>query len=204
MTFAKTTILFATWCISILGLANEEPRETNLREQCRKFVAGAYLTVYDQVEHNAQLSSHLRAKIVKLEKSLPTTEKELKTLQAKLARETFDLDLATERDAVQEKHKLIAENIVQSKAELEKAQKLYHSGRQEKEALQMALRKVFVIKKETHPGAVGYHLSVDFRVTCPKFQYLCMLPKDQAEILKDIMPDGSTPQSCKRYANFVE
>ena len=179
-----------------------EPLESNLREACRKHVAGVYLNAQNLLTKEKAYSEHLTQKINDLKESVHTYQKQLDELNQKLDEHAFNLELTYQRDGVASKVQIIKKTIAENETFLKESQPRVQSYENIFLNLEKKMSPVFNIEKNKQDNIEVIH--VKYKKTCPKYRVSCPLAKSESAKLLKIFPKGEAPLYCKRYATFLQ
>lgn len=181
---------------SVAALGDTSTRaapETNLRESCRRAASGAYLNAWDRKLQTARMVDSVASKLKVTATALDKEQKNLMALREKLRLKGYDLELA---QAVDSKSGLVR-TLEGQIAELEEVLIKTKLSAAETASTEAARKKevmlVFDIKnapKSKRPTRL------DYKAQCPKYRFLCPLPRDHAIQLRET----TTLESCTRYA----
>lgn len=188
-------------CSSNAAIAAPLPQDGNLREACRKVVAGKYLSLYDKEQEYLAYKKILMAKELELKSSLKIAKKNLSVSQSKLEKAGFDLDLTFQRDSLKSRVDIISHTIAAHHDLFLKTEKKHIITRDLRLKFQEKMRQVFDTKKKIN-GKSGYGWEISYKSSCPPYRYSCRLPKKFAQALKKIFGE-ETPVVCQRYADFL-
>ena len=178
------------------------PGQVNLREQCRRDIAGHYLKVYDQHRRSIQEQEVVTKKRQQATAKLQEAETKLAAVTKKQQQETFNADLAAERDnwfQVVVSYRQQVENYTNL---LKKSEANGRSDDVAEKAFAKEIAKVFLIETLQQKEPAGYPFQIVYRHSCSKYRRLCPLPETMAEDLRKIRVDGKLPEACRRYANY--
>lgn len=171
----------------------------NLREQCRKEIAGDYLKILDASNIAKDKLQLYAEKLKKLEMDRSQAKKDLSEKSERAGKSEFDSELARAKDSART-HLQVVE------AAIEEISKLLASTKDEMASAERRLsqrrkriEEVFVFERTTPTPAGAFPYQIQFRSPCPKYRYLCSLPAGEAQALANIF-DQDTPQSCVRYS----
>lgn len=184
------------------ALSQTLPRDANLRESCRKKVAGKYLSLYDTLEKTQSYLNLLGQKKAQLEKGLKETQNKLLAVKKELAKTGYDIDLSDKHDSINSRFSMIEDNLNENKQLSSKAVKRNHSLAKEIAKLKVRMSHIYIFKKIKGKD-LGYKFQIEYKDICPPYRYSCPLPKEKAQKLLDIFPKGEVPIACERYANFL-
>ena len=178
------------------------PRDANLRESCRKQVAGKYLNLYDQKKKTDAYLNLLRIKKKQLEKGRQEAQKKLAIVKKDIASSGYDIDLSDKNDSIASQISMINENLKENKRlnsdAVDKQQNLAKQIRQ----LKARMSPIFYFKTFKGKGS-GYKFQIEYKEACPPYRYSCPLSREKSEKLLKIFPEGKVPLVCERYANFL-
>ncbi|MEZ4743695.1 MAG: hypothetical protein R3B45_14835 [Bdellovibrionota bacterium] len=172
--------------------------QTNIRELCRKRVSGIYLTSFDKNERAKALIEITQQKLKQLEKPLFTAKKQLESLKQKEKYSKFDLETNNKIDQTSDRIKQIENTIVDQKKLYESAKKDYKESSVHMNGLKTKIEKVFNFVKVNN--SAGYKFTLEYRDKCPKFRFVCPLPKESSELLLKIFDNKQVPESCLKYS----
>jgi hypothetical protein len=190
--------------------ARDSKRDVNLRESCRKAASGIYLSVWDQMNQTDLLLKGTESKKKAIETSLAMEKKTLATMQSKVAASNYDLKLAEAIDTKSGLVRTLENQDTEMKSVLVKAKENAASAKKAEQASRDEVSAVFdIIRVEKKPAKAGSRpLRLEFKSSCPKYRYLCPLPRDHAIRLREFADSASrnnqvspeTLEPCARYA----
>lgn len=200
--------MFHLWLLLVFGLCTLEarseslPRDANLREACRKQVAGLYLSIYDEHKKNEQYLRLLKEKNIALQKSQAETQIKLRHIKKQLENSRYDLEISNKHDQIDSMVSLLESSLSENhQLSTEASKKQQELSKQLKE-LKVKISNLFNFKKIKGKGA-GYKFHIDYKDTCPPYRYSCPLPREKAKKLTAIFPQEEVPLVCQRYASFL-
>jgi hypothetical protein len=176
--------------------------EFNNREECRKEVAGIYLTVYDEWVQ-------ARDFVISMEKTKQTYTERLHRIGEQLPKilameSEFDLAKRYEQETLTQAQKHVEKTLIET-SDLQNAAKIREeSAKAQMTALSKAVAGVFVQAESPFPRD-GYPFRWMYREVCPKFKDNCPLSAEGAAHLRTLFEGISTvplPKSCESYAEF--
>jgi hypothetical protein len=175
------------------GSAAAPDDATNLREACRRVTSGSYLDAWDKASQTKKILDSTRTKKKALEQLLKNEAKTLEQMKSRQAASDYDLDLARKVDS---KSGLI-QTLTSQQQELAVVATKAEQDATAAEKAEMAMKKqvvtVFDIKKSAGKDRPE---RLEYKAACPKYKYLCPLPREHAIRLRDI----TTLEPCIRYA----
>lgn len=178
-------------------------RGGNLREACRKQVAGHFLLLHNEAESSRSYTTHLKEKIEELEKNRKIYKLKLSDTKKKLAKVKFDMNLIREKEGQENKLLMIEEALKSNKAiYLDHQNKLKTNGQRLK-LFSAKLDEIFTVEK-VKSTTVKYRFEIDYKNHCPPYRYSCPLPRKDAEKLLALFKPEKTPVICDRYAHFLK
>ena len=180
------------------------PRDANLREYCRKQVAGKYLSLYDTHEKTEAYLSLLQEKKKQLEQGLIESRKKLSVVKKNIASSGYDIDLSDKHDSVVSRVSMIEDSLNENKRLRTDAMKKQKRLAKEIANLKGRISHIFNFKKIKGKGrGKGYKFQIEYKDTCPPYRFSCPLPREKAQKLLEIFPKGKIPIVCERYASFL-
>lgn len=207
---SKSKFFFtATWPADIVALAltfqsligtialakntRSDDESTNLRESCRRAASGLYLASWDKKLQTSRMVESVAEKLAKTEKSHKEEQQRLKALRDALRKKGYDLELAQQVDAKSGFIRTLQGQISQLQEVLKKSKSAASVAAQQEATRRNEMNMVFDIlndKKNTRPTRL------DYKSSCPKYRFLCPLPRDHAIQLRE----STTLEPCTRYA----
>lgn len=178
------------------------PRDGNLREACRKQVAGLYLALYDQKEKAKSYRDLLAQTNVELKAGLNKAKAEFLQSEKRIAQSALDLQLSLEHEGKASQVAAIEKNIQENLELAQKAQEAELTSTRELKAVTENLNKIFTINPIKGDGD-SYKFSVSYQSPCPSYHDSCPLPAKEAKLLQSLFGD-KTPDVCVKYANFLQ
>ena len=185
-------------------LADKFAPDGNLREACRKYVAGLYLKKYDKVQKLNSTVKHLHSHNNLYDERLKEIDLKSPIINKKNDIFLSDPQKTKERRAYDLEKKMIISNLEENKKILNSSKNELLLAQQKLKKLKIKLLKVFKIfeyniKDKTVSGA--YPFKVIYQDSCPKFYISCPLSKDKTVLLKEIFSDSSLPIVCEKYVS---
>ena len=177
-------------------------KEENLRESCRKIVAGRYLSLFDARKKYQDFSDYLQQKLKKVSIKLKQAEELWQQSKIKAQADIFDIATIENEERKRSAYLAIKEaHSMAEKALIELKQKLTVSIDQHA-AFKKKISKVFDFVPIKGDG-LSYKFIVSYKQACPKYNTVCPLARKYAISLKKIFPTGEIPLSCERYATYL-
>lgn len=188
--------LTAFWLVfqAVPAGASSPDDATNLREACRRVTSGSYLDAWDKASQTKKILDSARAKKKALDLSVKTETAALEKLKSRQAASDYDLDLARKVDSKTGLIQTLTSQQQELASVVEKAAQDAAAAQKTEQALKKQVVSVFDIKKT---GGKDRPERLDFKAACPKYKYLCPLPREHAIRLRDI----TELEPCIRYAD---
>lgn len=167
--------------------------DVNLREACRRVTSGMYLDSWDQMNQTKKLLESVQNKKKALDLSLASETKLINAMRSKVAASNYDLELAQKIDSKSGLIQTLQSQAIDLVAVQAKAKLDAESARKTEVQRKAEVISVFDIKsakKNERPS------SLEYKASCPKYRYLCPLPRDHAIRLRDV----TKLEPCIRYA----
>lgn len=174
--------------------------EQNIREKCRLELAGRYLRLLDEVNSDLQMISFLTGKQKILIAEIKKTHAQLEGVEAKIAKDDFDMNLLYERDTLSAKKSNFANEAEIADKEIVRLRGHHGELETTRATLEKELKTVFEFKNLVGKGA-GYKFRVDYKEDCPTFRRNCPLSRGDAKALLAIK---DLPEACTRYASYLQ
>ena len=196
--------IFKTMAFLVGAVAFGVPAEyqVNVREGCRQAIAGAYLQALDEKARISDYMKTLKEQLVHLEAALKEADVEAKKAADVLAKQHYDIDVASRNDAATAKVKGLRAQITDYRGLLEKTEGQLPLALTKEKKLHDRIVKVFRIDHLADQSGGGYPIKITYRSDCPKFRAVCPLPPKEREALLEIEVDGEVPESCRRYVGL--
>lgn len=179
----------------------------NLREFCRREIAGYYLKLYDLFLYNSRMQQHLKEQAVDLEKAIAVNQTLINKKKQELAQVIFDETLRGELDTVSSKQEALVSSLKQNKEQSTKLEVELKIQEKLAESFWNSIKSVFVKKPITGKGA-GYKFYIAYIESCPAYRYGCPLSSSSAALLKQISfleeKNWTLPSSCQKYADYLQ
>lgn len=183
------------------GLSQNLPR-TDIRESCRRAVSGLYLTTWDNQERAERYIISTTKRLKEVNKSLLEQQKKLRTIDQKINKSPFDIDLTNKRSSVENMINSLKDSKEQFNALQIKAKKEFQIASKKTNELKKNISKVFKITGSPN-SEKGYQLAVQYLDKCPKYRSVCPLPPNKSQHLLNIFKkEKETPTSCRHYAGI--
>ena len=201
----RTAVLFSLFFLFLTPaqrVSAVKDAEVNLREACRRAVAGYYLKIYDKKEHSEQYLHLLGEKEKEIAAALKQAEVNFEAKKKKFTQNEFDSKVLTEfNEATVHLDNLKKAHADNQNLQYDAKETLFVVTKQEKEAREK-IAPVFKIERLEDKPQQGYPFRVEYIAPCPKYRYLCALPLDHAKSLKTLLGE-ETPDACLKYSNFT-
>lgn len=178
-------------------------RGGNLREACRKQVAGHFLLLHNEAESSRSYTTHLRKKIKSLETNLKIYQLKLADTKKKLAKVKFDMSLIREKEGQENKIVMIQEALKSNRDIYRDHQNKLQTNGERLKLFSTRLNEIFKVEK-VKSTTVKYRFEIDYKFNCPPYRYSCPLPRKEAEKLLELFKPEKTPVICDRYAHFLK
>jgi hypothetical protein len=194
--FCTQFMALALWITlqPLTALASSPDEATNLREACRRVTSGSYLDIWDKASQTKKLLESMRTKKKALDQSLKAETNAFEKMKALQSSSDYDLDLARKVDTKTGLIQTLTFQQQELASVITKAEQDAIAARKAEETMKKLVVTVFDIKK--HAGKERPE-KLDYKAACPKFKYLCPLPRDHAIRLRDI----TNMEPCIRYAD---
>ena len=175
------------------GAKRESLDDVNLREACRRVTSGMYLDAWDQMNQTKKLLETIHKKKKAIDQSLANESKLLDAMRSKVPASNYDLELAQKIDSKSGLIQTLQSQSTDLTSVLNKAEKDAEAARKIEIARKSEVISVFDIKSSKQ-GARP--LTLEYKAACPKYRYLCPLPREHAIRLRDV----TTLEPCTRYS----
>ena len=177
--------------------ATADDTKFDLRELCRKRVAGHYLSTLDELNHARGLIKASEKRLQSISSRITTKQGSMIKLKEHVRTKSFDsMQFRRYHNSKREVESLIfartqEQRIFQQNKVRARDKKLFLKTLTEK------IKKVFTIKvgKKKTPG---YNIEISYLHVCKRFRLNCSLPKTQRLALVDIFPTR-VPKECAGY-----
>jgi len=177
--------------------------EVNVRESCRRAIAGQYLASLDGFNRAKDSITLITRKLNGIKREREKAELILDELNAQEKTVPFDIKIAEKKNRLLQtieayRYQEKSYETLKVSAELDRVK-----TKSEESSFKKEIAKVFkIVKLKQNDKTAGYPFFVDYKHTCSKYRRLCPLPFKMATELKKITIDGENPQPCTRYASF--
>jgi len=194
----KVQFLSLIFIASTSGLASVAT-DNNLREQCRKRVAGLHLTLRDKVEIGKRRLKSLEDQNQRISAKI----KELKIMHKKLQKswQNNQLDLVVKENADYTYNRIVQLENFESNNNQNINEIKSSSPQDEKEfnAWLKRLPPAFKLKKYEGENSLGYPYEVIYKTPCPAYMTSCPLNKRDKVSVKTLFEGYEFPIECERY-----
>ncbi len=177
--------------------------DPNIREACRSAVAGLYLQIFDELQRDRGMVRSLDVKIPELQKELKKSESRWQVAKQKVDTSDYDPKLSAEETATRSRFEAVRSVLREQEGVRESAAKLAEDRTVQEKELRMRIEKVFTITQKPQPLPDIYQFDVEYRSPCPKYRFVCPLPREHAKALREIFAGRQLPTACERYANVI-
>ena len=174
--------------------------QVNVREGCRRAVAGAYLKAYDEKERTASYQASLKEQVATLKEALTTAQTAAKAAATQAAGHDFDATLAARRDDTAVVVKTLSGQMADYQQMMAKNAPEIAAKAAAEKRLRAAIETVFQFTRTGDLKDGGYPTQLAYRSSCPKYRALCPLPAKDREALSNLRIEGSLPEACQKYA----
>jgi hypothetical protein len=182
--------------------ARPDQYRDNLREACRRTVAGAYLRAYDERQRTVEYVKALKGNLDETETALAAARKRLATAKAAAAAKAFDTELAVRVDQAAAEAGVLEKQRDDYKRLHDEAKSKVATLERAEGDLRKRIETVFLFTRTDDRPDGGYPIRLDYKAPCPKYRSLCPLPRELAARLEALEVNGATPVECTRYASF--
>lgn len=181
---------------------------SNLREECRKELAGYYLSLYDLNEINKNNLTVMTNQLNELQVQYDKEYAAYIKLKLEEKSKSFDVQLIQKLQNQEIKLQTIRDDIKEKQSILSSYQNRYDVSNK---ALQSFTKLILPIVKienirtnnKSYTEKNGYHITIEYLDKCPKYRYICPLPYDKAKLLlKTVQTYPQELSSCKKYVHY--
>jgi hypothetical protein len=169
----------------------------DIREECRAVIAGHYFQLLNDVERTSSFVVTIKTKLTSLKQGLIVSRKQLKQMVQQRDQQGYNFEREQEVKNAKDHLALLLMRQASESILLEKYQKDLKKSLKSRKTFKDKFLKVFLIEHDK--DIPGFNIRVLYRHSCHEFEFLCPLPKKQAQSLTQIL-GGETPTSCQRYA----
>lgn len=175
---------------------------STLREQCRTAISGYYLNLYDTRVREENTIRDLKNKLELLDKAIKEQKAILTKRKVDIKNGEYDLKKENAKVAAQNRYDLMLQTRQQNQELLKNAQKRYGQAKEDEKQAIHKIKKVFnIVKLENHVSG-RYPFRIDYQSKCPKYRFMCPIPKKEALALLNIVDDDKAFESCRKYASY--
>lgn len=174
----------------------------NLREMCRREIAGWYLSRFDEVRQARDLLTEVRRQIGLLEDAQKGAEREFARADAASRDMPYDSARTHERYQAESRLAMLVARLDENHA-LEK--ELAVRDRITREVWERKKSRVSKLMDiDTAPDHRGeeYPRHLDFRTRCSEYRYLCPLTAEDVRAMIDLYDPDPMPEACARFAKM--
>ncbi|MFK7872831.1 MAG: hypothetical protein AB8C84_06610 [Oligoflexales bacterium] len=194
------TLILSTFAFNNIprAVATDEP---NLREICRKRVAGLYLKIHDEAELAGQVLKHNRKSIKTHQQALKKLGEELLKTKSLNKKMPYDSKRFHFEHSLEQKIDLLKENLIHYKTSQKKIIEQLKNRALKKSYLKKKISQIFIFEKRDK-NIFGYPFQIMWKSSCPKWRLSCPLDRKTAQKLINIWADA-TQNSCHKYSNMI-
>jgi hypothetical protein len=174
----------------------------NLREQCRKELAGIFLKALDELNVSRDQQQLYQAKLQALQADQVKAKKEFADRSEAVRKSDYEVELARNKDHARTHLQAVEEALAQTKDLVEKSKQGMSMTESHLAKMRKSYEEVFVFERPSPTPAGAYPYRIEYKTSCPKYRYLCSLPSEEATALSRIL-GGDTPESCIRYSQLA-
>ena len=212
------------WSLQAGSLPSQKSdKRENLREACRKIVAGEWLSILDEKVQAEGWLKAIDAKSVRTRQELEKQRVKLEDLKKKTRSGEFRPGESTERDVAAGMVLSLEGDLAANEALRGPAVARLASAESRQKTFEAKMAPTFIIRKldtannknddprrddaattKNQGGrSAGYPFEVDWRSPCPKWRFQCPLPPEQAAALRRMFQDQpTTHEACIRYSSI--
>jgi hypothetical protein len=171
----------------------------NLRELCRKRVAGEHLKHLDRLHLSEKKLTYAKNQSNGLKLKIKDLAKRIESLEDKLEKEALDFET---RQSIKENHNLsnyyasILEANNKKSAIFKKEIKSY--GKKLSHWVD-SIKPAFKIIRYKSKSSHGYPLEVKYSLDCPTFHTSCPVDLESKNAIGRAFSKNTIPESCSRY-----
>ena len=144
----------------------------------------------------------LKNKRSQLEEGRLQAQKNLTAVKNDLGKAGYDIELSDKRDSIISRLSMIEDNLKENKKLTSEADQNQQNLAKVLSQMKKKISRIFNFKTFKGKG-YGYKFQIEYKDTCPPYQYSCPLPREKAQRLLEIFSSGKVPLVCERYANFL-
>ena len=181
--------------------AELQERQINVREACRRIIAGEFFKSYDALTRAQDYQVLLKKKVLLLDQELSKQTAVHEKLIVETNDNEFDVATAKRRDNAFAKIKNTRSTMQEYQGMLKNLTLEVSESQSNLQALKKEAHGLFIFKK-IKKNVQSYPFEITYKTPCPQYHHLCPLSKKEAAQLKNLKILGETPQSCIRYAAF--
>ena len=212
------------WALQAGSLPSQKSdKRENLREACRKIVAGEWLSILDEKVQAEGWLKAIDVKSVRTRQELEKQRAKLEDLKKKNRSGEFRPGESTERDVAAGMVVSLEGDLAANEALRGPAVTRLASAESRQKSFETKIAPTFIIRKldkaatksgdtkngdrtttKNQGGKIsGYPFEVDWRSPCPKWRFQCPLPPEQAAALRRMFQDQpSSHEACIRYSSI--
>lgn len=190
---------FLTLIVLLLISDNSFGEVDNLREACRRRVAGEHLKHLDKLnlakkklDYTENQTSGLNIKIKEIEGKIQIMEQELREDEL-----NFEL-----REQISEYENLASyyqEIVTSNKTRKNSLKKLIKTSEQELNSFVENIKPAFKVVKYESKNSYGYPLEIKYTIDCPQYNTSCPVNRKSKDAILRAFSKDQHPKSCLRY-----
>lgn len=198
----KRWSLFFFLASSLYLQADTLPEDGNLREACRKRVAGQYLDFLDRVNASGNFIRSSEIELEKLQRRRVLLEARRNELDQEFRKSSYSTEVAAELESAQQELAMVLQ-VEKDHQQAIAQEKDSLKGLQDKiDSMKKAMLRVFAIIPI--PKAKGpYPFRIDYLRQCERFRASCPLTSQEARDLAAVFAVSSVPLACERYMGYL-
>jgi len=196
----NTAILSLSLFLGLSAFGSSE--DTSLRELCRKNISGQYLSTYDRVYNAKNQLTHYNKKEKEILKYISKNQADYKKKKQATNTKEYNANLINKRDHAKVKLDTSIGQLKDLKNLKSKASFDLEDYSKKLSDLEKKIKTIFIIQKISEKKHKAYPLSIKYKSTCPKYRFMCKLPRQDIPPLKNLIKELDDSQSCQRYISF--
>lgn len=178
-----------------------QSNQSDLREACRKAVAGEYISAYDAVTTGRASIIQLEEMTNRVSSAHKIAESELKALRTKVDHVSYDMALSDELIHQTERVRALAATLALYKEQVSTARAKILVAENREKTLRKAMIPVFDVKRGYQQDK-DFPVAITYKAPCPRFRFMCPLPISYHDALAAIPLKQESMQSCERYIGY--
>lgn len=197
--FRFTYNRFLPLMVLLLVSYNSFGEVDNLREACRRRVAGEHLKYLDKLNLARKKLDYTENQTSGLTLRIQEIEGKIKQMELELQRDELNFELREQINEYENLSSYYQEIVTSNKTRKINLTQLIKTSEKELNSFVQNIKPAFKVVKYKSKNSYGYPLEIKYEVDCPQYNTSCPVDRKSKDAILRAFSKDQQPESCLRY-----